>query len=175
MSWSFWAAFAISKEEKTLGSQSSGLEVSQVPRPGAACGNERHIQGLTKVKAPLTAKAPSEDAPTAPPDVGSQGAGWGGAAGGGGGIAAGFEREPPDRWGCPTFHEWLPLICFLHPPPAPSLQLGAPHCQAGGGRALWGHGLRVRVQWGPSGVPRLWQGCWEPTIPRPGSQHPPVS
>lgn len=142
------------------------MDVSWVPRPGAACGNERHIQGLTKVKAPLTAQgllSPSEDAPTAPPDVGLQGAGWGGAAGGGGGIAAGFEREPPDRWGCPTFHEWLPLICFLHPPPAhlpatrgsPLPGWGVPG-PCGGARALWGHGLRGTVQWGPSGVPSLW-------------------
>lgn len=133
LSWSFWEP---SKEEKTPGCEKPALEASGAPRPGAACGNERHIQGLTKVKAPLTPQgllSPSEGAPTAPPDVGLQGAGWGGAAGGGGGIAAGFEREPPDRWGCPTFHEWLPLICFLHPPPA--------HLPAARGSPLPGQGV----------------------------------
>lgn len=35
----------------------------------------------------------------------------------GGGIAAGFERETPDRWVCPRFHEWLPLIWLPAPSP----------------------------------------------------------
>lgn len=132
LSWSFWET---SKEGKTPGCQTPGLKASRVPRPGAACGNERHFQGLVEVKAPLKARgllSPPEDAPTAPPDVGLQGAGWGGAAGGGGGIAAGSEREPPDRWDCPTFHEWLPLICFLHPPPAHLPAARGSHCQGRG-------------------------------------------
>lgn len=90
LSWRFWET---SEKEKTPVCQNSALGASQVPRPGAACGNERHIQRLIKVKAPLTARglfSPPEDAPTAPPDVGLQGAGWGAAAGGGG------EASQPD-------------------------------------------------------------------------------
>lgn len=82
-------------------------------------------------------RAPGFNKGNPPPQA--AGEGTQGLGGEGGGTAARFERETPDRWGCPRFHDWLPLSWLPAPSPRPTPLLpsrGGPVGTRGGGPSI---------------------------------------
>lgn len=126
-----------SEEETAPGCPKTGASTGEIL--GWGCPWNNGHQGLIRVTPPQAA------------GEGTQGLG-----GEGGGTTAGFERETPDRWGCPRFHDWLPLSWLPAPSPRPTPlpSGGSPVGTRGGGRG---------------NVPSPRRGCGNP---QPGASAP---